>query len=44
MSPQLLARIFPIKNDSRASITQAEFLALAWKLANDRAHELAWIT
>jgi hypothetical protein len=44
MSPQLLARIFPIKNDSRASITQAEFLALAWKLANDRAHELGWIT
>ena len=25
-------------------MTQAEFLARAWKLANDRARELGWIS
>jgi hypothetical protein len=34
-SPQLLAKRFPGKD--------AEFLAHAWKLANDKARELGWI-
>jgi hypothetical protein len=42
-SSQLLAKNFHPKNDSRASITEAEFLAQAWKLANDKARELGWI-
>jgi hypothetical protein len=42
-SPQLLARRFPTKDDRRASLTQAEFLAHAWRLANDKARELGWI-
>jgi hypothetical protein len=42
-SPQLLARNLTLKDDSRASMTQSEFLALAWKLANERAKELGWI-
>jgi hypothetical protein len=42
-SPQLLARNFLSKNDSRAPITQAEFLARAWHAANEKARELGWI-
>ena len=42
-SPQLLARNFPKEHDKRASMSQAEFLARAWKLANDKAKELGWI-
>jgi hypothetical protein len=42
-SPQLLARNFPSKDDSSAPMTQAEFLAQAWKLANERARELGWL-
>jgi hypothetical protein len=42
-SPQLLARKFPRDDDSRAPMTQAEFLAQAWRLANDKARELEWI-
>ena len=40
-SPQLLARLKG--NDPRLSITRAEFLAQAWRLANDKARELGWI-
>ena len=28
---------------SRAPMTQAEFLARAWRVANDKARELGWI-
>jgi len=42
-SPQLLARRMTPKDDPRASMTQSEFLARAWKLANDKARELGWI-
>jgi hypothetical protein len=42
-SPGLLAKNFPAKDDSRVSMTQAEFLERAWKLANDKARELGWI-
>jgi hypothetical protein len=41
--PQLLARNFSSKDDKRASMTQAEFLARAWRLANNKARELGWI-
>jgi hypothetical protein len=42
-SPQLLAKLFPIKDDPRAPMTQGEFLALAWRAANDKARVLGWI-
>ena len=42
-SPQLLAREIPTKDDLRIQLTVAEFLAQAWKLANNKARELGWI-
>ena len=42
-SPQLLAKDFPYDDDRRTELTQAEFLARAWRLANDKASELRWI-
>jgi hypothetical protein len=42
-SPQLLAKNFPSDDDVRTELTQAEFLAAAWRLANDKARELRWI-
>jgi hypothetical protein len=32
-----------VRDDRDASITRAEFLARAWKAANDKARELGWI-
>jgi hypothetical protein len=42
-SPQLLAKNFPYDDDVRSELTQGEFLARAWRLANDKARELRWI-
>jgi hypothetical protein len=42
-SPQLLARRIAVKDDPRTSMSLSEFLARAWKLANDKARELGWI-
>ena len=42
-SPQLLARSFPRKEDRRVSMTLADFLTAAHKLANDKARDLGWI-
>jgi hypothetical protein len=42
-SPQLLARRIADTDDLRIPMTAAEFLAQAWKLANDKARELGWI-
>jgi len=42
-SPQLLARSFPRKEDRRVSMTLADFLTSAYKLANDKARKLGWI-
>ena len=42
-SPRLLARSFPRKEDRRVSMTLADFLTAAYKLANDEARELGWI-
>jgi hypothetical protein len=42
-SPQLLARSFPRKEDRSVSMTLADFLTAAHKLANDKARELGWI-
>jgi len=42
-SPLLLAKDLLAKNNSRAPITYAEFLARAWKAANNKARELGWI-
>ena len=43
VSPQLLAAYLPGENDPRTELTQAEFLARAGRLANDKARELDWI-
>jgi len=42
-SPRLLAKRITEKYDHRTPMTMSEFLAKAWKLANDRARELGWI-
>ena len=42
-SPQLLAKDFRSKVDSRAPITYSDFLARAWQVANTKARELGWI-
>jgi hypothetical protein len=42
-SPQLLAKSLPLNEDRNASLTQGEFLALAWRVANDKAREIGWI-
>jgi hypothetical protein len=43
-SPQLLAKLFPVKDDPRARMTQGEFLAHAWRAATDKARVLGWIS
>ncbi|MGA7544524.1 MAG: hypothetical protein WBW08_01640 [Methyloceanibacter sp.] len=40
---QLAAKMLPTTYDPNAVLTSAEFLARAWKLANDKARELGWI-
>ena len=42
-SPQLLAKDISARDDPRLPMTGAEFLAQAWRLANDKARELGWI-
>lgn len=42
-SPQLLAKRIADHDDLRFPMTAAEFLAQAWKLANDKARALGWI-
>ena len=42
-SRQLIAKNFPRKEDRRVSMSLAEFLTTACKLANDRARELGWM-
>ena len=42
-SPGLLVKYSVAKNDPRLQMTAAQFLAKAWKLANDKARELGWI-
>jgi len=42
-SPGLYAKDILHKNDPRIPLTYAEFLAKAWKVANDKARELGWI-
>ena len=41
-SPALLAKRMPDRDDLRISMTAAEFLAGAWKLANEKAKALGW--
>ena len=42
-SPSLLAKRIADTDDLRIPMTAAEFLAQAWKLANDKARQLGWI-
>ena len=42
-SPGLLAKRIADKDDPHVAMRVSEFLADAWKAANDRARELGWI-
>jgi hypothetical protein len=42
-SPQLLAKRIANRDDPTSAMTLSEFLARAWKAANDKARELGWI-
>ena len=42
-SPGLLAKNIVQEDDPRLPQTAAQFLAKAWKLANEKARELGWI-
>jgi hypothetical protein len=42
-SPGLFAKDMTFSDDSRIPLTSAEFLAKAWKVANDKARQLGWI-
>ena len=41
-SPQLLAKFISDRDDPRVAMRLSEFLALAWRLANDKTRELGW--
>jgi hypothetical protein len=43
-SSHLVVKNFLSKIDAGAAMSQEEFLARAWKVANDKAHELGWMT
>jgi hypothetical protein len=42
-SPQLLAKNISQSDDKRTPMTISNFLARAWKAANEKARELRWI-
>jgi hypothetical protein len=42
-SSGLIAKRIADKDDPNAALSVSEFLAKAWKLANDKARELGWI-
>ena len=42
-SGELLAKYLPSNSDHRVPMSQPEFLAFAWQLANDKARGLGWI-
>jgi hypothetical protein len=42
-SPQLLAKRIASEDDPRVAMTLSEFLAAAWRAANNKARELGWI-
>jgi predicted alpha/beta hydrolase family esterase len=42
-SPQLLAKRIASRDDPSSAMTLSEFLARAWKAANEKAREPGWI-
>ena len=42
-SLQLLAKRIANKDDPRVPMALSEFLARAWRIANDKAREMGWI-
>lgn len=42
-SPQLLAKDISSRDDPRVPMAVSEFLARAWRLANDKARKIGWI-
>jgi hypothetical protein len=43
-SPQLMGKNIATEDDPRAPMKVADFLAMSWRVANDKARELNWIT
>ena len=41
-SPQLIAKYISDRDDPRVAMRLPEFLARAWRLANDKMRELGW--
>lgn len=41
-SPQLIAKYISDRDDPRVAMRLSEFLARAWRLANDKTRELGW--
>jgi hypothetical protein len=41
--PHLYAKDFPLEGDPRSEMSQAEFMAHAWSVANRKARELGWM-
>jgi hypothetical protein len=42
-SPQLLAKYIVGDDDPRVAMNHSEFLAAAWRLANQKARSLGWV-
>jgi hypothetical protein len=43
LAKQLHGEEYPLQVDRRSPLTQAEFIAKAWELANKKARELGWL-
>ncbi len=43
LAKQLYCKEYPMQIDRRSPLNQAEFVAKAWRIANEKARELGWI-
>jgi hypothetical protein len=43
LANQLYCKEYPMEVDRRSPISQAEFVGKAWRMANEKAHDLGWI-
>jgi hypothetical protein len=43
LAKQLYCQEYPMQIDRRSPLNHAEFIAKAWRIANDKARELGWI-
>ena len=43
LAKQLYCKEYPMQTDRRSPLNHAEFIAKAWKIANEKARELGWV-